>query len=446
MSIFISQNITMMTPTVFERVKIEDIEGYKENKQFIDEVVQHTTQGLKASFAKAALNNLDPAKYPLSEDPKSPERVMLRFLRKHNQERQADAFNKMKSSLADEEIRKKNFGGFAEPMILSRSEGIAESWTAHQIFTNLINMPPIADSIAINIKMNQKKFFKLSGHDPEKGPVTFQLVSNPSHGEFKWSGGMVGQQWVMYAPDHNYYGTDKFKYTAKDETGKVSAPATVTINVEAPPPPVPKKDTVRFDFLQLKCVEVTDGSGADDITCCVMVFDDAGRRLTWLSPDEMQMDNGDTLNYTWGFNLDAREIEKDANGIVISKGWPKYYTMVVCLAEIDNGGFGEFLNDLWAAIDDNVKAAIGAGIGSVIGGSIGGIIGAVAGAIIGAIIGFIINLFDNPDDIFNPITDVCKMNGTLPVTSPDWDSGVWSYYWLQFDGHYTFNVRWRLMN
>jgi len=230
-----------MMPAIFEKIKVEEIEGYSEHKQFIDQLVEHTTQSLRASFAKAALNNADPAKFPISSDPNSAERIALRFLRAAKPEKQTLALNKTKSLLADEDIRKKNFGGFAEVSVLSKPEGIEEVWITNPIFVNLRNFPPIADSITINIKMNEKKFFKLSGHDPENGPVTFQLLSNPSHGEFKWVGGMVGQQWVMYAPDHNYSGTDKFMYTAKDETGKARGPATVNIHVEAPPPPVPKK-------------------------------------------------------------------------------------------------------------------------------------------------------------------------------------------------------------
>ncbi|TAG13168.1 MAG: hypothetical protein EAZ40_15020 [Rhodobacterales bacterium] len=96
--------------------------------------------------------------------------------------------------------------------------------------------------------------------------------------------------------------------------------------------------------------------------------------------------------------------------------YPADFLMVLALAEKDNGGMSQFLQDLWEAIKDEVtliiaavgaaaRAAIGLGIGGAVGTAIGGpllgtIIGAVAGAILGALIGWLISAIK--DDIFTP--------------------------------------------
>jgi predicted ABC-type sugar transport system permease subunit len=76
------------------------------------------------------------------------------------------------------------------------------------------------------------------------------------------------------------------------------------------------------------------------------------------------------------------------------------------MAEKDDGGFYDFLKQLWEFVDDKVKtavagavgAAVGAALGSVIPG-IGNLLGALAGWLVGVLVGWIISWFDNPDDI-----------------------------------------------
>lgn len=95
--------------------------------------------------------------------------------------------------------------------------------------------------------------------------------------------------------------------------------------------------------------------------------------------------------------------------------YPADFLLVLALAEKDNGGLSDFLQDLWEAIKDDVAAiiaavsaaaglaiggAIGGAVGTAIGGPLGTIIGAAAGAILGALISWIINAIK--DDIFVP--------------------------------------------
>jgi hypothetical protein len=86
-----------------------------------------------------------------------------------------------------------------------------------------------------------------------------------------------------------------------------------------------------------------------------------------------------------------------------SAGWPKAYPALMAMSEEDDGGFYEFLVELWKMVSGKVVAAVeeavGAAIGTLIGAAFGGVIGAIAGFIVGAFVQWIINLFDNEDDI-----------------------------------------------
>jgi len=79
--------------------------------------------------------------------------------------------------------------------------------------------------------------------------------------------------------------------------------------------------------------------------------------------------------------------------------WPLVYAAGVAMAEKDQGGFWQFLHDLWKLVADKVIALIVAGVGAGIGGAIGGVIGAAVGFVVGGLVGLIIGLFDDPDDI-----------------------------------------------
>jgi hypothetical protein len=427
--------------TVIQEVKPEDIPVYRDHKEVVDKVAEDIIQLVKASLAKAILHKAEPTKFPISQDPKSEERISLELLGRIKNEKQAVALNKTRALIANETERKKHFGEYAEAQVLANPNGIAEVWRGRAA-----NKPPIAYPQTVHTKVNQEVHIVLTGHDPEGGSLTFQMVSSTSHGELKVVGGMVGIKDYLYHPKAGYTGNDSFTFTAKDKAGKVSAPAVVHINIVSIPTPQtpPQKQTVKLVIENLQCVEATSGLGNDDITCAVFAIDDGGRQHFWKSADEMQMDDGDVANFGVQIGLSAKEPEKDANGRIISQGWPKYYTMIVALAEIDWGGFADYLNNLWNAVDDKVKALIIAGVATAIGGSIGGVIGAAAGAIIGGLIGIILQLVQ--DDIFKTETHVFKLNHSNPVTSPDWTSSPINFWWKQFGGHYIFNFKWMYVN
>ena len=129
--------------------------------------------------------------------------------------------------------------------------------------------------------------------------------------------------------------------------------------------------------------------------------------------------------------------------------WPHVYSALIAMAEKDDGGFWQFLHDLWNEVAPQVKELISTGAGAAIGGALGGLWGAVIGAVVGAIIGFIINTFDNADDIIGQKTFVMSL-GAATKSYYDWaqlTSGNGLYYNVNYygdDGHYSMNGRFRV--
>lgn len=86
---------------------------------------------------------------------------------------------------------------------------------------------PIAKELSISTYRNipyRAKFLAASGED---GALTFAVETAPKKGVVTVNGDVF-----VYTPSDGKSGKDSFTYTAADETGRVSAPATVTVNIE----------------------------------------------------------------------------------------------------------------------------------------------------------------------------------------------------------------------
>jgi hypothetical protein len=83
------------------------------------------------------------------------------------------------------------------------------------------------------------------------------------------------------------------------------------------------------------------------------------------------------------------------------------YMVHLAMAELDSGGFGDFLEKLWDHVKTFVVGAITDAVGSLIGGTALSFIpglGTVIGAAIGALISWLVGLFHNEDDIVGHVT------------------------------------------
>ena len=87
------------------------------------------------------------------------------------------------------------------------------------------NWAPFANPQTIYTYEDNPINIMLTGADPEGDPITFAIVSTPTHGALSGT-----PPSVIYSPVLNYFGADSFVFKVTDSFGGVSS-ATVTINV-----------------------------------------------------------------------------------------------------------------------------------------------------------------------------------------------------------------------
>lgn len=92
------------------------------------------------------------------------------------------------------------------------------------------NEAPKADNVDFETYKNIANDGKLSASDPENSAMTYQLVDEPKRGTVK----LASDGTFVYTPEENKVGEDRFTYTATDDAGNVSTPATVNIRILNP--------------------------------------------------------------------------------------------------------------------------------------------------------------------------------------------------------------------
>lgn len=179
-----------------------------------------------------------------------------------------------------------------------------------------------------------------------------------------------------------------------------------------PTPVPPRPQTLKFFLHSVECVDETNNEviwwtewGSDTIAIGGTTASPASTPSlvsTRAIPrfDVGEFDEGDGRLYV--AYSPPRELA--AFDIGVGDGWPKVYIVTLVLAEIDWGGFGEFLTNLVNLVRADVVTAL---TSAVVGGLTGAAAGLVAGAIgaaIGAAVGTIIGWFSSAiqDDLFPP--------------------------------------------
>ncbi|WP_298118347.1 hypothetical protein [Flavobacterium sp.] len=218
----------------------------------------------------------------------------------------------------------------------------------------------------------------------------------------------------------------------------------------ATPAPAPKKiKEVHFKLESIKCLDETDPEflGSDKIAIGGAATDDKGE-TSKISKRDLGSNFNDGTNVNFNPDLLFKRFVLNDNT------YPKSFVIIPFLAEIDNGGFSDFLNEAYKSIKDAVAillgaagaaagawigAQIGGTVGSAVAGPIGTIIGILAGLILGALIGWLVQSL--MDDIFQ-ITDEHFSGITLENASSNFNGNDTSpVYRMIFSDH---NARYRL--
>jgi hypothetical protein len=105
---------------------------------------------------------------------------------------------------------------------------------AGQVFSFAVDHAPVCQNVGTSTTNNASVTVNLSCSDPDGDALTYEKVTDPSHGTLA---GISGNQ-VSYGPQPGTTGTDSFQYRARG-AGVASDPATASINVSNPPAPPP---------------------------------------------------------------------------------------------------------------------------------------------------------------------------------------------------------------
>lgn len=121
--------------------------------------------------------------------------------------------------------------------VINADQAGDSNWNAatrvQQSFAVLASLPVVADRTGVAVAWNSPgTAIDLSGSITGGAHTSIAVATGPAHGVVSISGDVV-----TYAPTAGYSGPDSFSYTATG-AGGTSTPATVSLTVALPPPPV----------------------------------------------------------------------------------------------------------------------------------------------------------------------------------------------------------------
>jgi probable HAF family extracellular repeat protein len=104
------------------------------------------------------------------------------------------------------------------------NDGQADSAPAVVKLTVRVNHPPVANPQTLTLKQDTILPILLTGSDPDNDPLTY-IVTNPGHGSLS---GIAPN--LIYTPNLNYHGTDKFTFKVNDgHVNSTAAAVSLTI-------------------------------------------------------------------------------------------------------------------------------------------------------------------------------------------------------------------------
>lgn len=210
--------------------------------------------------------------------------------------------------------------------------------------------------------------------------------------------------------------------------------------------------TLELRIHRVKCVEETSGwGGRDEIDLGGNTIDESGNSENISAFRVGKFDDGDEVNYSPPRIFTTFDLLKYP-GILGARS----YFVTLALAEIDSGGFSDFLNKLLEKVKEEVikaltpiATALGTTIGAMIGSGIpilGTAIGAAIGAIVGWVVGKVFEWLKSwwGDEIFAPFT----VSANIPSLDARWNGNTESpqgeVSFKDHGGEYRLYYDWRI--
>lgn len=239
---------------------------------------------------------------------------------------------------------------------------------------------------------------------------------------------------------------------------------------------------IEFQLNSVKCVEETSGeSGSDEILLGGNLITPGGvvKKVDRFKVSD-DFDDGESVYYDFelcnafppgevpyfikcknGGRDDVyrgRKLEATLLGEGIP--WPATIGLVLVMGEEDpGGGFGSMLQDIYAALEEEIDKQLGA-LGTEAGAAIGGDLGAAVGAALayaaGEFLDWLVSLFDNADDLVasknwtiqlaSPELDKIRTlsNDNLPAPASVWASPMKTLHFNGDGGRYDMRLHWRV--
>ncbi|MBE6984453.1 MAG: hypothetical protein E7434_02345 [Ruminococcaceae bacterium] len=177
------------------------------------------------------------------------------------------------------------------------------------------NEAPKVNNVEFETYKNIANDGKLSAEDPEKGALTYQLVDAPKRGSVKLSNDGT----FLYTPQDNKVGEDRFTYTATDEAGNVSTPATVNIRILNPTDKMTysdmEDDTMHFEAIWMREAGLYGGKQLGSQLCFCPNETVSRSEFLVMAMELMQLpkENGSTAVFA-----DCKEVPKWVQGYLSS--------------------------------------------------------------------------------------------------------------------------------
>ena len=169
-----------------------------------------------------------------------------------------------------------------EPVEEPFEDGEVDSVPATVPIKEAPNLPPVAESHSVTTTEDTPVEISLIGSDPDSDPLTYSMVTDPSHGS------LIGTEPnLIYTPSPNFYGSDSLTFKVND--GKAdSALAIVSITVfPVNDPPRANDDTIvtQEDTPVLTIDVLGNDTDIDNDTLTVTVISQGTNGSVTIDPD-----------------------------------------------------------------------------------------------------------------------------------------------------------------